>query len=155
MSIMAFAAVALTMTSCNKEESITASNFNVSFEDTEVMNDVKTHFVGHDQVFDQNDVFYIMDGSANIAHYRIDLNANPNYIFDRAVRGSFDQNNGVLTAFYPTKIVYNNNVNEVLLPAVQKTNDNSSAAKHTGSTGQIQSVTGDALRQMLIRAGVG
>ena len=122
MSIMAFAAVALTMTSCNKEEAITASNFNVSFEDTEVMNDVKTHFVGHDQVFDQNDVFYIMDGSANIAHYRIDLNANPNYIFDRAVRGSFDQNNGVLTAFYPTKIVYNNNVNEVLLPAVQKTN---------------------------------
>ena len=38
--------------------------------------------------------------------------------------------------------------------AVQKTNDNSSAAKHTGSTGQIQSVTGDALRQMLQRAGV-
>ena len=38
--------------------------------------------------------------------------------------------------------------------AVQKTNDNSSAAKHTGSTGQIQSVTGDALKQMLARAGV-
>ena len=38
--------------------------------------------------------------------------------------------------------------------AVQKTNDNSSAAKHTGSTGQVQSVTGDALRQMLQRAGV-
>ena len=32
--------------------------------------------------------------------------------------------------------------------------DNSSAAKHTGSTGQIQSVTGDALRQMLKRAGI-
>ena len=39
--------------------------------------------------------------------------------------------------------------------AVQKTNDNSSAARHTGSTGQIQSVTGDALKQMLQRAGVG
>ena len=39
--------------------------------------------------------------------------------------------------------------------AVQKTNDNSSAARHTGSTGQIQSVTGDALMQMLARAGVG
>ena len=38
--------------------------------------------------------------------------------------------------------------------AVQKTNDNSSAARHTGSTGQIQSVTGDALKQMLERAGI-
>ena len=37
---------------------------------------------------------------------------------------------------------------------VQKTNDNSSAARHTGSAGQVQSVTGDALRQMLQRAGV-
>ena len=37
---------------------------------------------------------------------------------------------------------------------VQKTNDNSSAARHTGSSGQVQSVTGDALRQMLERAGI-
>ena len=38
--------------------------------------------------------------------------------------------------------------------AVQKTNDNSSAARHTGSSGQVQSVTGDALARMLVRAGV-
>ncbi len=38
---------------------------------------------------------------------------------------------------------------------VNKTNDNSSAAKHMGSSGQTQSVTGDALEQMLKRAGVG
>ena len=38
--------------------------------------------------------------------------------------------------------------------AVQKTNDNSSAARHTGSSGQVQSVTGDALARMLARAGV-
>ena len=37
---------------------------------------------------------------------------------------------------------------------VKKTNDNSSAATHTGASGQAQSVTGDALKQMLIRAGV-
>ena len=37
---------------------------------------------------------------------------------------------------------------------VKKTNDNSSAAAHTGSTGQVQSVEGDALKQMLQRAGV-
>ena len=37
---------------------------------------------------------------------------------------------------------------------VRKTNDNSSAATHTGSSGQIQSVTGDALKQMLQRAGI-
>ena len=37
---------------------------------------------------------------------------------------------------------------------VKKTNDNSSAATHTGSSGQIQSVAGDALKQMLERAGI-
>ena len=38
--------------------------------------------------------------------------------------------------------------------AVKKTNDNSSAATHTGSSGQSQAVTGDVLAQMLRRAGV-
>ena len=38
---------------------------------------------------------------------------------------------------------------------VKKTNDNSSAATHTGSSGQIQSVTEDALKQMLERAKIG
>ena len=37
---------------------------------------------------------------------------------------------------------------------VRKTHDNSSSVKHTGSAGQAQSVTGNALRQMLQRAGV-
>ena len=36
-----------------------------------------------------------------------------------------------------------------------KTNDNSSAATHIGSSGQIQSVTEDALKQMLERAKIG
>ena len=38
--------------------------------------------------------------------------------------------------------------------AVKKTNDNSSAATHTGSSGQAQAVTGDVLKQMLQRAGI-
>ena len=38
--------------------------------------------------------------------------------------------------------------------AVKKTNDNSSAATHTGSSGQAQAVTGDVLTQMLRRAGI-
>ncbi len=38
---------------------------------------------------------------------------------------------------------------------VKKTNDNSSAIKHTGSTGSVQTVSGNALEQMLQRAGVG
>ena len=37
---------------------------------------------------------------------------------------------------------------------VKKTKDNSSAATHTGSSGQAQSVTGEALEQMLQRAGI-
>lgn len=121
MSIMAFAALAMTMTSCNKEEATVANNFNVTFEDSEMMNEMmKTHFVGHDQYWDEGDQFYIMDGSGNIAYYHIDLNANPNYIFDRAVRGNFSETNGILTAFYPTSIVYNNKTNEVRLPNTVK-----------------------------------
>ena len=126
MSIMAVAAVAMTMTSCNKDEAFTGNNFNVTFEESEVMNQQKTHFVGNAQVWDEGDLFYIMDGSNNIAYYHIDLNANPNYIFNRAVRGNFDENNGTLTAFYPTNIVYNNNPNEVKLPIV-----------HTNTNGNI------------------
>ena len=38
--------------------------------------------------------------------------------------------------------------------AVKKTNDNSSAVTHTGSSGQAQAVTGDVLKQMLQRAGI-
>jgi len=45
MSIMAFAAMAMTITSCNKEEATLAGDFDASFEDTEVMNQAKTHFV--------------------------------------------------------------------------------------------------------------
>ena len=120
MSIMAFAAVAMTMTSCNKEEASVANNFNVTFEDSEVMNEMKTHFVGHDQYWDNNDKFYIMDGSNNVAQYHIDLNSSPNYIFDRALKGNFSETNGTLTAFYPTTIVYNNRYNEVLLPRYEK-----------------------------------
>ena len=120
MSIMAFAAVAMTMTSCNKEEAIVANNFNVTFEDSEVMNEMKTYFVGHSLYWENNDKFYIMDGSNNVAQYHIDLNANPNYIFDKAVKGNFSETNGTLTAFYPTTIVYNNRYNEVLLPRFEK-----------------------------------
>ena len=122
MSIMAFAAVAMTMTSCNKEEASVANNFNVTFEDSEVMNDMKTHFVGHQQYWDNGDQFYIMDEDGNIAYYHIDLDANPNYIFDRAIRGNFSETNGVLTSFYPTTIVYNNNPYEVRLPHTVYTN---------------------------------
>ena len=121
MSVMAFAALAMTMISCNKEEAYVGTNFNVSFEDSEVMNQVKTYFDGHNQYFEEGDEFYIMDGSGNIALYTIDPNANPNYIFTNAIRGSFDPENGVLTAFYPRTIVHNNNPNEVQLSGYQKT----------------------------------
>ena len=48
MSIMAFAAIAMTMTSCNKDEAVT-TDLNLTYEESEVMNDVKMHFVGDDQ----------------------------------------------------------------------------------------------------------
>ncbi len=119
MSIMAFAAMAMTITSCNKEEATLAGDFDASFEDTEVMNQAKTHFVGNDQYWDNGDLVYIMDGSNNIATYSVDETGH--HTFVENIRGTFSETNGTLTAFYPVSIVHNANANEIRLPAVQTT----------------------------------
>ena len=119
MSIMAFAAMAMTITSCNKEEATLAGDFNAGFEDTEVMNQVKTHFVGNDQYWDNGDLVYIMDGSNNIATYSVDETGH--HTFVENIRGSFSETNGTLTAFYPVNIVHDARSNEIRLPAVQTT----------------------------------
>jgi len=117
MSIMAFAAIAMTMTSCNKEE-IASTDITVSYEESEVMNEAKMHFDAEDrQYWDANDLIYMMDANNNVAHYTIDP-ANPlQPTFLRNIVGNFDVNNGVLTAAYPASIVYKRN--EVRLPARQ------------------------------------
>ena len=124
MSIFAIAAVGMVMTSCNKEESATAEDLYLPFENSEVMNMAKTHFVGDDQFFDNGDRIYIMDGSNNIANYIAATNdggATAHLVFERNIRGNFNVNNGTLTAFYPTSIVYNSLPNEVRLPSRQTT----------------------------------
>ena len=124
MSIFALAAMGMAMTSCNKEEATTAEDLNLAFEDTEVMNQVKTHFVGNDQYWDNDDRIYIMDGSNNGAYYRAsttDNGATAHFVFEANEFGNFSITNGELTAFYPFNIVYNRKPDAVLLPSLQNT----------------------------------
>jgi hypothetical protein len=116
MSIMAFAAIAMTMTSCNKEE-IASTDITVAYEESEVMDQVKMHFEGDNQYWDEGDLIYMIDASNNVAYYTIDP-ANPSQpVFQRNVVGNFNVNNGILTAAYPASIVYKKN--EVRIPARQ------------------------------------
>lgn len=121
MSIMAFAAIAMTMTSCNKEQSA-PENLSIPLEQNEVMNQAKTHFVGDDQYWDEGDQVCIMDSYENSAWYRATTTDGTNLelVFVRNNRGNFSVNNGTLTAVYPNSIlVY---PTEVKLPARQFTN---------------------------------
>lgn len=101
MSIMAFAAIAMTMTSCNKDEAI-STDLNLTYEESEVMNDVKMHFVGDDQYWDNNDRIYVIDGNNNYAWYRVSPGSAP--VFERVMRGDFNVNEDPLTAIYPYNI---------------------------------------------------
>ena len=123
MSIVAVATVAFTLTSCNKEEATSSKNLNIPFEENEIMNQAKQHIVGYDVLFDNGDNFIIMDGSNNTAVYRMNVSSTGSlsHEFVRRMRGTFDENNGTLAAFYPTSIWYSYIQNEVRLPNVQTT----------------------------------
>ena len=91
----------MTMTSCNKDEAI-STDLNLTYEESEVMNDVKMHFVGDDQYWDNNDRIYVIDGNNNYAWYRVSPGSAP--VFERVMRGDFNVNEDPLTAIYPYNI---------------------------------------------------
>ena len=121
ISIVAVATVAFTFTSCNKEEASSSKYLNIPFEENEIMNEAKTHLEGTNLYWDNGDRFTIMDASLNTAIYKMNINNHTilGHEFVRNVRGTFDENNGTLSGFYPTTICYSYITNEVRLPNVQ------------------------------------
>lgn len=123
MSILAFAAVAMTMTSCNKEEATYAPDLQMAFEDTEVMNNIKTHVVGDATYWDNGDAVYIIDSRNGVAKYVGNTTDGLvlSLTFNRNMNGNFDANNAPLVGLYPTTIVRNYRNDEANLPKVQNT----------------------------------
>ncbi len=118
---IAIAALAMTMTSCKKNEATIPDSINVTVEENEILNDMKTHLVGTQLFWDEGDQIYLLDNSKNGAHYAV-RNGNSTYAtfdFVRAVYGTFDPNNGPIVAYYPTSIGIKRNIRQVELPAVQ------------------------------------
>ena len=122
VSIVAVAAMALSFTSCNKEENATGKNLNIPFEENEIMNDVKTHLDGIHILWDNNDQIICMDNDEHTAIYKM-LNENgiaTERVFVRNSYGIFNPESSTIWAFYPTSIFYNRTKNEVRLPEVQE-----------------------------------
>jgi hypothetical protein len=109
VSIVAVAAMALSFTSCNKEENAIAKNLNIPLEENEIMNDVKTHLDGIHIMWDNNDQIICMDNDEHTAIYQM-LNENgiaTERVFVRNSYGIFNPESSTIWAFYPTSIFYN------------------------------------------------
>jgi len=120
--LFAVAAMALAMTSCNKEENVAAhQDINVSFEDNEILNEAKTHLDGYNLYWDEGDMLTLVDGSRNAAYYKTHLNGSAvSLSYVRAIYGTFDEHDGTLYAFYPTTIGIRRDITtRVNLPATQ------------------------------------
>lgn len=126
--LMAAAAMAFTMTSCNKEESAaTPGSLTFSLEDNEIMNEAKSHFVGLTQWWDENDRVYVVDGSRNAAWYQVAFNNGDvnsvRFDFVRRDYGVFDENNGPICAYFPASIRSAREHGKCVLPRVQTSAD--------------------------------
>lgn len=123
MSIFAIAAVAMTMTSCNKEEAVNAPELNMTFEESEVMNDIKTHVVGNSTYWDNGDEVYVIDSRLGVAKYRGTTTNGTDFTlsFVNNVSNVFNANNAPLVGIYPTSVVRNYRNDQVNLPKVQNT----------------------------------
>lgn len=117
------AAMALTMTSCNKEEKV-FDPINVTFEDNELLNGAKTHLDSDNILhWDEGDRVTLYDGSGNKAIYQATIASNGsmtlNYV-QEVSSSAFDQNDGVITAFYPKDMgLAANTYDQISLPFVQ------------------------------------
>ena len=119
MSIMAIAAMALAMTSCNKEEVVNGSDIYGTFLNADDLNAAKVHFVGYQLFWDENDEVIVSDCNDKAGYYHgvLQDDGSIRLIFDRA-SSSYNENNGPLTAYYPTTNTLMGHVN---IPATQLT----------------------------------
>lgn len=127
MSIIAVAAMAMTMTSCNKDEATKGADIYSTFENNEVMDQAKRYFIGHDQYWENGDRIYVMDGSYQGAYYAATTNetgTSLNLVWQENAYGqNFNAQNGVLTAFHPADLCYNRRADMVLLASHQTSVD--------------------------------
>jgi len=120
----AMAAMALTMTSCNKEE-IVGEPINVTFENTEIFNGAKTHLDANNNLYwDEGDRVVLYDGSNNKAIYAAALASNGNMTLNFVQNGNnarpFDADNGIITAFYPENLGLSATaMDQICIPYVQ------------------------------------
>ena len=104
--MLAFAAMGLAMTSCNKDERTDYDNISVNVEENEIMNDVKIHQNGNSPVnyWDEGDRIRFIDQNGNgaifaartstaIAHFQFIQNIN--------TARAFDQDNGPIIGIFP------------------------------------------------------
>lgn len=124
--VMAFAAMALTMTSCTKEENTEAVDLQFSVEENEYTNDVKTHLEGTELYWDINDQIVLYDAQGNSAIYKIlEGGAHPRarWIQHTNPQRPFNFESESIYSFYPKNTALASGDRNVMqLPAVQRTN---------------------------------
>ena len=106
MSIIAVATMTIAMTSCNKEENVTPGDIPFNFENPEVLEQVKTHFVGFDQFWDEGDLISIVDANRNKAYYSAAVNSDgsAHFTFARQLKGNTIDLTGNIEGVYPVSI---------------------------------------------------
>lgn len=124
MSIMAIAAIAFTMTSCNKDEAVNTDPITVNMEDNEILNSTKVHVEsdGHTLVWDDHDQVRLVDANKHTAIYNVTVgeDGRAHFTFVGNDYGQFDRNAAPIQAFYPVKIGVSGR-NTVTLGATQNT----------------------------------
>lgn len=120
--VLAIAAMAMAMTSCNKEEALNQGDILVSVEENEITNGAKTHLDGDNLYWDNNDQLRIYDRSNNGAIYAANPNTHPtSFRFIQHVNAArpFDRDNAPLYAAYPSEDAYCNGA--IRLPYLETT----------------------------------
>lgn len=116
----AFVAMALAMTSCNKDENVVTDTINASLEDNEIMNDAKMHQVGTTNYFDENDRVRFIDQSGRAAIYSASTTGSTvkfNFVQNVNNASAFNAQNGPIVGIFPWNI--GTGARKVTLPRVQ------------------------------------
>lgn len=126
-SVLAIAALAMSMTACNKEEITNGSVF-VSVEENEITNSTKLFLAENDSLYwDENDNVTLYDADGNSAIYAANTNVYPTefeYIQDVNTQRRFDHTKAPLYAYFPRKTATSAGVRGVIaLPYVQTSNN--------------------------------
>lgn len=123
--IFAVAAMAMAMTSCNKEEALNQGSVFVSVEENEITNNTKTHLEGDHLYWDNDDRLVLYDNSGNAATYTANTSVYPTeFEFQYHVNPAapFNRDNAPLSSVYPEASRFGNQ-SRIFLPYIQTTNN--------------------------------